>query len=156
MELLSYAIISFIVFLGIIAGYGLSLIAPEEIRPGRMHLKFFYSILVGLIIALTMRSISPILSWIAYIIIIIVVFQFKYVKYLYPVMGIFLYISIGNYFNYVAPLLFMLGLPVSSMESHDFVKDDKIKNKAGLLLLVARRYIWIIPVSLLPFLISYL
>jgi len=156
MEVLNYALISFIVFLGIIAGYALSLIAPEEIRPGKVHLKFFYSIVVGLIIALTIRGLSNVLSWVVYFIVIMAVFQLRYVKYLYPVMGIFLYLSIGNYFSYVSPLLFMLGLSVASIEAYGFVHDEKIEKKWQLLGLVTWRYVWIIPVSLLPFLVSYL
>jgi len=156
MDLMSYVLVSIIVFLGTISGYALSLIAPEELRSGRIHLKFFYSILVGLIIALPIRIYSPIFSWIVYFIVIIFIYKLRYIKYIYLVMGVFLFFSIETNFILVSSLLFMLGMPVASIEAVKFEKDKKIKKKKALFWLVIRRYIWIIPVSLLPFLFSYL
>ena len=157
MEPINYILISITVFFGTFAGYALSLIAPEELKPLNKHIKFFYSILIGLIIAMTFHQFNSIVSWILFFIVVTLVYMVKYKYYVYSIMGIFLFISIRSNIEIISALLFLLGFSVVSLDGARFIKNDEIskKNQIRLLKQSLKRYIWIIPILILPFLFSY-
>ena len=156
MELINQLLLSIIIFLGTFSGYALSLIAPEELVPGKDYLKFFYSIIIGLIITLTLNPFYKIISWITFFIVVYLIFKLKYSKYTYLIIGLILFIPNLINFNILIILLFILGFGVSSIEAVKFTKKNVIKQKKELLILIIKRYIWIIPITLLPYAFSYL
>ncbi|MBT3408152.1 hypothetical protein HN415_05730 [Candidatus Woesearchaeota archaeon] len=156
MELINQLLLSIVIFLGTICGYALSLIAPEELIPGKNYLKFFYSIVVGLIIAMTLNPLYKIISWIIFFLIVYLTFKLKYSKYLYLIIGLILLTPNLINYNLIIILLFILGFGVTSIEAVKFTKNNKIKQEKKLLILIIKRYIWIIPITLLPYALSNL
>jgi len=119
MEIMQYLLTVVVAFFGIPMGYVLSLIAPEELVPGK---RFFQ--------------------------------PFRYLRLIFPFIGILLFLFRDNGLSMAASIVFLFGLPVAAYESIRFVKDDKIKHKLRLLRTIIMRYIWFIPVALLPLLFS--
>jgi len=156
------------VFMGIIAGYFLSLIAAEEIKPGYSYFVLMQNIVFSILIAvislyLTQNLIIPV---IAAVIIFSVLYWKNIVGNLYIFSGLLLFIvkNSPEYLILSSSLLFILGLPVAGISAYGFVKKLKIKNveqeiiekKLDLLKHLALRFIWFIPIALLPFLFSNL
>ncbi len=121
MDINTYLLTSIASFTGVIAGYFISMIAPEELHPGRRYLGLF-----------------------------------RHIRYAYPFTGILLFFfrNSPGQFAATASLLFILGLPVASYDAISYVRDEKIRGKSRLLGFLIFRYIWFIPIALLPFLFS--
>ena len=155
MDFVLFFILSITVFMGTISGYFLALIAPEELKGGKRYLKIMYSLVFALTLAIAASVYSLVLALIIFPILFILVFKLKRIGITYYLMPLLLFVVMDyEVFHFEASLMFLLGMPLASLESLGFVKENKIRKPFSLLGRIIRRYIWFIPISLLPFLFS--
>ncbi|MFW5991466.1 MAG: hypothetical protein ACOCQX_04515 [Candidatus Nanoarchaeia archaeon] len=147
-----------VAFSGLIAGYLLSLIAPEELRPGQYYFEMIRYVSLILFILLVGSSLteSPIISA-------SVVLLFFALLYFTGYIGLFYLLSAGLIIFLVQPyilaggiLLFLCGMASASVLAVKYEKNEKIKNKTELLLHTFKVYGWFLIIGLLPFLFSNL
>ena len=160
MDLTQYTLILLVCFFGIIFGYILSLITPEELRKGRRYFDWLARILIFLImfffIMYTKMTIFSIIFLV--IVILIVLFARKtYLDYLYPLMGIIILLTIQNTSLLIieASLVFIFGLVIASLFMTKFEKGEKIcGSKIKIFLQLLFRYVLFLAIGLLFFLFS--
>jgi len=140
-----------IVFLGIVCGYALALIAPEEILPGKKHLYMAACALLGLYFGSLEHSFAGIVIAACSAMLIFYIGRF-YIWYILA--GAFVYSAQGNIAS--LGLLFLAGFPIATLDAQEYVDDDKITDWKSLLKKVLIKYSAFIPVAFLPFLLSNL
>jgi hypothetical protein len=129
MNLLTYVIILFVSFFGLLMGMILSSITFEEIRHASKYLKYINLILAPIIVLTATYKISKIYSLLLAIILLamLLVLRNKYDdKWIYSGMGLMLYISVisQEVFN-VAILIFIYGISISTINSSKHLKNNQ-------------------------------
>jgi hypothetical protein len=161
-------ILAIVAFLGIITGYFLCLIAPEEIKEGYKYFismqNILFSIIASVLVMFFTIGFTSTDSWLIMIIIPIIlgviVFFLLYWKNIvgsiYIFIGIPLYVLRDNadYLLTMSSLIFLIGIPIAGIAGYDYVKNEKIQ-KLELLKKLIIRYIWFVPATILPFILSY-
>lgn len=146
-------------FLGLIAGYFLVLIAPEEIEPGYKYFVIMQNVLFSSFIATVIIVLfsSRIVSFFA-IGISLLVFHFLYkrdyvrrVFFLTPLIYIFL--NSQEMMIFFASLIVLLGMTVVAVQAIDYVKKEEVKKRKKFLFHILKYHSLFILVSLLPLLI---
>ncbi|MBN2458443.1 hypothetical protein JXB31_04915 [Candidatus Woesearchaeota archaeon] len=154
------------VFLGLVAGYFLTIISAEEIRPGYNYLVIMQNVLFSLLLAIGISHLAaghlvPVVVYAISIIVPAAVFylmQYKdIVSRLYIFTGIFLWPADGPYLAFASAAIFLLGLPVAAILAYDHVRTEKkgrvsyyfIKDKKGLFKHMICRFVWFIPIAVL-------
>jgi hypothetical protein len=142
---LTLLLILIVSFFGIIIGYFLSLIAPEELIPGKDYLLFYRKLIISLLIGVFFTFFindllfKIITFFIAFVIKFIIFYKIKHFNnlsekfysifyYLCP----FFIIYVNNDLNYliiISIIVFVLGTINSSIFSIKYVKDEKIFEK---------------------------
>lgn len=138
----------FSVFLGVIAGYALALIAPEELRPGYKNLVVFRNILFSAFAAvICFYYINGYINYFVFPLLIAVIMLyglskkdfFIYLYWLSSVSLAFLWQS-KDYLMVVSVLLFLCGMCSASISAVSYVKDDNILKKKALLLKILKKH----------------
>ncbi|MBT4824752.1 hypothetical protein HN695_04215 [Candidatus Woesearchaeota archaeon] len=157
MTFLQYLLILLTSFSGIIFGYVLSLIAPEELNPGKKYFEWLARFLVLLIMIFyiinTPLTIFPLLF--LAIIILMVIFSREYLFYIYPLFGLVIWASLYNQQLLIiqSSLIFILGIVISSMYmvQHE-KKEEIIGSKFNILLQILLRTFLFLVIGVLFFL----
>jgi hypothetical protein len=156
-----------VAFLGIFAGYFLSLIAPEEIKEGYKYFVIMQNTLFSILIAVIafyftgMITGSALISIAVSLILAVLAFALLYSKNfvgaLYVFLGITLYTvrDRTEYLIIISCLIYFIGITAASMLAYDYVKDEKIQHPKKYLAALLVRYVWFIPAAFLPFIFSY-
>ncbi|MFW6014583.1 MAG: hypothetical protein ACOCQG_05380 [Candidatus Nanoarchaeia archaeon] len=145
-------------FGGILAGYVLSLIAPEELEYGKPYFVIFQNVTFSLFVLTAVYYFAPVyvLPIVSALVIIGLGYVFNVAKLLYlPASGVFFFIGESDILLLAGLMFFLTGVGASSYEATKFVKNEKIKNKLKLLKSILKYYSWTLLFGLLPFLISY-
>lgn len=143
---------------GILAGYLLALIAPEELEYGKPYFVIFQNITFSLFALTAVYYFAPgyILPIIAAFVIFGLGYFFNVTKLFYlPAGAVFFFISESNILLLAGLMFFLTGVGASSYEATKFVKNEKIKNKLKLFKSIFKYYSWTLLFGILPFLISY-
>ncbi len=117
-----------IAFSGIIAGMLLAFFAKEEVKSGRKYLALLQKalILIFAVIIVNFFQIGLFYRAIIYLVLmLIIVFTDLKSEMLYPVFGVFLYLTLQNdeIFLFASSLIFLIGLPTGSLA----VKNYKVR-----------------------------
>jgi hypothetical protein len=161
MNLLSYSLLVLGCFGGVIAGYILALIAPEELLFGKKYFELFYRLmLLGTLSIAAFLIINPIVGILVFIALAYPVIKssISYLKYPYLTLGIlaFPFVDSPDKLLIIASLTFVTGLPLASLEAIPFVRKERITDKLRVARLLLLRYIWFIPIGVLPFVLAKL
>jgi predicted Na+-dependent transporter len=157
MDLIQYSSILLVSFLGIISGFFLSLIAPEELKPGKKYFDWIARIILFLIMFFFITyTKSGIFHYIYLLIIIFIVLiaRDKYLDFSYPLFSIVLFFSIidKTLLLIQSSLIFILGLVIASMFMMKYEKKEAIMGSRikifGMLLL---RYVLFLVIGLIFF-----
>ena len=116
--MLTQVLIALIAFLGLLAGYLLTLLAKEEIKPGR---KYFIILERAILIILALVLLSQVWTTKTFVIPFIIGLIMGYVlrlRYLYLGLALAASVSLSmEFFVVVASLIFLHGLPYGSISS---------------------------------------
>lgn len=154
-------LIVLVCFLGLISGYFLSFIAPEELKPGYKYIVIFQNILLSISIAiLVASSFDNIVNSIGAAILCSVAIFYMTIKKdisarLYIFLGLPLFFMEGNELALYSSLVFILGVAIASLHAESFVKNEKINDKKNLFLSLMKKHWLFLVIGLLPFLFSY-
>ncbi len=145
-------------FTGILAGYLLALIAPEELEIGKKYFILFQNMAYTLFLFVLFSFFLE--TFIASFVISIAFFTLTYfydiAKILYiPSAAIFFFINDSNVLLLSSFLFFLTGVGIASHEAVKYVKKEQIKQKKILLKNLIKKYGLAIPVAISPFLFSY-
>lgn len=155
------------VYLGVIGGYFLAMIAPEELKPGYKYLVIFQnivsSIFVSVVALFLMNGIvkpipADIIAMLAAIGTYYYLCQKNLSRWIFMVGGIFIFFSRNdvNFHLLISVILFMIAAINVSAYAEKYVKKDEIKKKKELLLDVLKRYSLFFVFSILPYIVSAL
>ncbi|PIN87124.1 hypothetical protein COV19_01360 [Candidatus Woesearchaeota archaeon CG10_big_fil_rev_8_21_14_0_10_44_13] len=123
MEFLNYAAVSIIAFSGLFCGAMLAFVSPEEMKPGRRHfeamIKTVFIAIPSLMVFFLGRD-NLLLSAVFILLCIAFVF-YSNKRFIYPLLGIFFYISArdAGLFPIIAGLIFILGLAKGTIFAHE-------------------------------------
>ncbi len=128
MEALNYILASIIVFLGVICGNALAIIAPEEIKPGSRYIDIFRKgayIIIILSLAYFFRK-APLYLGITLISGGVLYLAIRH-RWTYPILSIPFFISSmdNNLFIIVSSLIFLYGFPVGILKAKEMKKAGK-------------------------------
>jgi hypothetical protein len=164
--ILKGTMLTIVAFLGVLAGYFLCLIAPEEIKDGYKYFAALQNILFSIFVSVLFMFLvggftnSIIIIFVPIILGVIVFFILHWkniVRRIYIFIGIPLYIlrdSMG-YLLAASTIIFLIGIAIAGIAANDYVKNEKIPEKIRLLKKLMIEYIWFVPAAILPFLLSY-
>jgi hypothetical protein len=161
MSPLAYSLLVLTCFGGTIAGYILTLIAPEELQTGKRYFELFYRLMLMFSIAVSAFLVFSLPVGIVVLLALaypVMKSAVVYLKYPYLTLGLLLFPFIDGTEALIAvsSMLFVCGLPLASIEAQRFVKKERIADKIGLLKTVIVRYVWFVPIGLLPLLLAHL
>lgn len=132
MEFWQYLSILLVCFLGIISGYFISLIAPEELRKGKTYFEWLARIIVFLIMLffiLIYETSSVFIIIFVIIVISLITISKTYLDYLYSLFSIIIF-TVSNNQNFLiieSSLIFILGIITASLFMIKFEKDEIIQ-----------------------------
>ena len=136
---IQYISLLVVCFLGIIFGFILALIAPEELWPGQKYLDKLLKFLVFLVVILFVISSVKTYFTLAFLFVVVVlatVLGRRYLQYIYPLLSIILLVASKSQTLLVieASLIFLTGLVMSSLYMVGFENSEKIVgSKANIL-----------------------
>jgi hypothetical protein len=119
-----FALIGIATFFGIIAGYLLALIAPEELQPGKSYLQFFQNalLLASVILFLALNELHFLMTVVVSAVLIVVLYLFTQKKkeqdlhkVIYVMTPLLIYFSDGVLLHAIAALIFLYGMPTASL-----------------------------------------
>jgi len=127
MTLLIYLILLLLVFLGVFVGLLIGFLADEELKPGR---KYFDWLRHGVFIAILIIFFFNNPSWLLILIIALLIIAFSFSRhretlYYYALAVIFFLSARYNGFTFIAPLIFLYGLPLGSIYLYNHIKERK-------------------------------
>ncbi len=131
MDFIQYLLILIVCFSGIIFGFILSLVAPEELRPGQKYLNWLLKLLVFLVVFFfIIQSVNTFFT-LAFLFVVVVsatILGKRYLQYIYPLFSIILLIVSRSQTLLVieASLVFMIGLVMSSLYMVNFENSENI------------------------------
>lgn len=153
-------IVALLSFLGVIGGYFLVLIAPEEIEPGYKYFVIFQNLLLSSLIAsiIIVFFNSKYVSFFA-IGISLFVFYFLYrynfaQRIFVAVPVVFVFLREESLVIFFMALIVVLGMGISTVQGIDYVKNEKIKKKKEFLLHLLKYHALYFLFALLPLFIS--
>ncbi|MBT4541093.1 hypothetical protein HOC35_06270 [Candidatus Woesearchaeota archaeon] len=160
MNFIQYSLILLVSFLGIISGFILSLIAPEELRSGKRYFDWLARIIVFLIMfffIIYTKATSFHYIFLVIIILLVLFTKNKYLDYSYPLFSIVIFFSLESTTLLLiqSSLIFILGLVIASLFMTKYENKEKIIGSRikifGLLLL---RYVLFLIIGLLFYLFA--
>lgn len=135
MNFLNYLLVSLAAFSGLWVGVVLSFISPEEMKPGKRYFKLIVKIvfiIIPILIAVLFGKEKILLSLLL-VLVSLAFIMYAPEKYIYPMLGIFLYISSKEavLFLTIGVAIFILGLPKGSLFAyeHKGMKKNRILRK---------------------------
>ncbi len=150
MNIINYISTLIITFLSIFIGIALAKISPEELKPGKKYIVFFYRILLVSIILIILYHLFLTKNYIFLTIIIILTISLRLIKQYNDIitwilLGIIFYLSSKqlNYFLIISSLIFLLGLPFGTLLCY--------QNKNPIKTVI--KYVWYIIIAIILFLI---
>ncbi len=151
-------LVTIVAFSGVLAGYFLSLIAPEELELGKKYFILFQNMsyaLFLLVITFYFTSLIIVSSLVS-----VLVFSLGYFynvsKFLYIPSGLlFFFVGQDEILLLVSILFFLTGMGAGSYEATKYVKNEKVNGKINLLRSLLFYYGWFVPLAVLPFFLSY-
>ena len=153
MEILSYIIGIIIIFAAVIAGMFLGLIAKEELKPGKKYILLLHYILLAIILVLSVYFFESNMLSIFFAAMVLYLFIFKFSFndiIIYCVFGIIYFLSFNtNSIIPLASLMLLYGFPVGSL----LVEANPKAKLPFLIKKIIIRYIWIIPIAIILFLV---
>ncbi|MGM5482945.1 MAG: hypothetical protein ACQESF_05760 [Nanobdellota archaeon] len=153
-----YELLLLIVFSGIVSGYFLSLIAPEELEQGQRYFEILRNILFGMFVYFLVQGLThnTIISLILAVTVFCLTYRVPYFSAYYALSGLSIFFLINSgYLLIVCVILFVLGLTMASLYSSCYVKYEKIKQKKALIVNILKAYFWFLIIGWLPFIFSY-
>lgn len=153
MSLIQYILILITCYLGIIGGYFLAIIAPEELKKGRKYFVFLGKIIIILIISFLIwhQGINYFTGFYMALILLVCILSERYMEYIYPLTAIALFLSKESMESliYQSSFIFILGMVMGSLFMAEHEKNEKIENKIKLFFLLFLRYIFFVIIGLL-------
>lgn len=154
MQLITYFLSVFIIFLGSIIGMIIAIISEEELKQGKKYFILLQKILLFLMIHLLLFffNINTLLIFIISILFIIALYFLKIENWnfiIYNLLALIIYLTYSdkNYFIYLSTLIFIYGIPLGSL----FIEKYKKKRNLFLIKKFLLSYIWFFLLALLPF-----
>jgi len=142
--------IPLIAFLGLISGYFLALIAPEEIKPGYKYLVIWQNILISVAIGFVF---SGFISVIVAVMVILLLLMKNLAPKLYIFSGLLIFLADNQLV--MAVLVFLFGMPIAGTAAYDYVKKDKINEKMASFHHLIKNYIWYLPIAYIPYITTF-
>ena len=150
------------VFLGVLGGFLLSWIAPEELLPGRKYFMFAKKLLLSVILILFVYSLQLLLGYeillVALVILLVIIAPLK-ARIFYPLTALVLVLSLSqpNLFLVQAVLVFVYGMIISTIYCSSFIKKESFTETPGRILIkLILRYISFLIVGIAAYLILLL
>ncbi|MBI4453335.1 hypothetical protein HY636_01710 [Candidatus Woesearchaeota archaeon] len=157
MEFWQYLLILLVCFLGIISGFFISLIAPEELRKGKTYFEWLARIIVFLIVLffiLMQERLTVFVAVFMIIIIAIIIISKAYLDYLYSLSSIIIFTISNNQKSLIieSSLVFILGIITASLFMIRFEKNEVVQGpKLRIFFQLTARYILFVVIGVLFF-----
>ena len=159
MEFIQYLLSIVAVFFGIVGGFVLSWIAPEELLPGKKYFVFAKKLIFTLILLLLVYFLQLGLFYeillIVIILLFVIVIPLKSVIF-YPATAVILMLvsQQPNFFMVMSVLIFIYGMIISTLFCSRFVKKEKLQGNIFLILFkLLLRYISFLVIGIVVYLI---
>ncbi len=152
MIILEYILISLLAFLGLIIGAILSFIAPEELKPLKKYFRYFYKVIIALvlIVFIVFKGLS-ILTSVLLLLLFAFLLSIESMKpVIYSVMPLFLYSLDNRLVLTESILVFILSIVLAAVFIEPFEKKQQVKNKLMVLRkLLCKYYYYVFVVIIL-------
>jgi hypothetical protein len=134
MNILNYSLTAVVVYLGLLVGFILAMMAKEEMKDGRRYFVFLQKLILLLVFVFLLVFIRLNYILVLLILVFIVVYLLKRkneLVYIYMILGVIFYLSSKtlNLFVIESSLIFLYGIPTGSL----LTKRDKKESLIGIL-----------------------
>lgn len=154
MEILKYLLLLLICFLGVISGYAVSLIAPEELRHGKKY--FAVTSIILLVSILALFNYHQGFNFFSMLFTGIVILLIIYNKRYYPLLAIIIFLSLNNtqILTIQTSLIFLFGMFTTLEFMTGCEKNNMIEDKLGTMKAIVSRQALFIAVGAIFYILN--
>jgi hypothetical protein len=142
-----------VAWIGLICGFCLALIAPEELSAGKRYFAILLRLMISISVAIALYARMP--WWIA-ILALLLVFIDGRRTYIFAGVPLYLAAPSTDIFIASASAVFVAGLALGSLESAEHIKGEKLNHIWRILGGMVVRHAWFVPLGILPYILAQL